>query len=205
MIPIFSRNQDFDKTAFLNWRFDSDNDMVHLLNLAEGYIDAAILLVNCSLADNRDKKADILIFPILMNANHGIELYLKALIWLLNRLLGNESKIEGKHNIKQIYQTVQGKIKQYGKPSLKDFNAATKGLKLYLNELYEKVNAVSKDDKMDFSRYPLSNNYSEHFYVRTYGNIEIDLENLISRLTDIKTSLETFTDYLYYQELNQDW
>lgn len=205
MTPIFSPNPDFNKSAFMNWHFDSSSDILHLLNLGEGYMDAAIALANYSLIDNQDKKADILIFPILMNVNHGIELYLKGLIWILNKLLDTEGRFEGKHNIKQIYDTARGKIKQYGKPSIKTFNSSTKGLKLYLDELYQKANAGSKNDKMDFSRYPVSNNYDDHFYVRTYANIEIDLENFVSRFTEIKTSLEAVTDYLYYQELNQEW
>lgn len=206
MQPIFSRNIDFNKIAFLNWRIESGEDIRNMLNLAEGYLDSSIALAKHCLDDNEDKKADILIFPILTNANHGIELYLKAMTWTLNKLLNIEKKIEGGHNIKQIFQTVRSKIKLYkGNLSLKEFNASTKELENYINELFDKVEATPKDDKMDFSRYPISNDYDNHFYVDVIGNVEIDLENFVSRFEIIKEKLETMTDFLYYQELNHDW
>lgn len=206
MQPIFSRNIDFNKIAFLNWRIESGEDIRNMLNLAEGYLDSSIALAKHCLDDNEDKKADILIFPILTNANHGIELYLKAMTWTLNKLLNIEKKIEGGHNIKQIFQTVRSKIKLYkGNLSLKEFNASTKELENYINELFDKVEATPKDDKMDFSRYPMSNDYDNHFYVDVIGNVEIDLENFVSRFEIIKEKLETMTDFLYYQELNHDW
>src|SRR5690625_6409664 len=41
-------------------------------------ISPAITMSKKCLSGNEDKKADVLIFPILNNANHGIELYLKS-------------------------------------------------------------------------------------------------------------------------------
>ncbi|MGE6355320.1 hypothetical protein ACQKCJ_15740 [Flavobacterium sp. NPDC079362] len=110
MKEIFTRNDDYDKTAFLNWRTSKQQDVENLIVLAEGYLLSAIQLTKCCLVDNSDKKADILIFPILNNANHGIELYLKALIWTLNKLQKSIKKIEGSHNIKQMLDLVKGKF-----------------------------------------------------------------------------------------------
>ena len=84
MKPIFSRNIDFTKIAFLNWRIDDGDDIRNMLNLAEGYLDSSLELAKVCLNDNEDKKADILIFPILSNANHGIELFLKSINWIYN-------------------------------------------------------------------------------------------------------------------------
>jgi hypothetical protein len=206
MQPIFSRNADYTKIAFLNWRIEDGDDIRNMLNIAEGYLEAAVELAKVCLYDNDDKKADILIFPILTNANHGIELYLKAITWILNLLLETDRKIEGKHNIKQIFQTVRSKIKLYnGNLSLDHFNEATKELESYINELFEKVEATEKDDKMDFSRYPMSNNYDNHFYVDTIGTVEIDLENFANRFEVIKDKLKSISDFLIYQELHHDW
>ena len=106
-----------------------------MLNLAEGYLDASILLAKQCLAYNDDKKEDILIFPILTNANHGIELYLKAINWILNKLKESDKKIEGSHNIKQIFQLVKSKISSYGgQLSLKEFNSSMSDF-LYYQEL----------------------------------------------------------------------
>jgi hypothetical protein len=103
--PIFSRNVDIDKIAFLSWRFD-EGDIRSVLNLAEGFMMSGIELAEYCLVDNAHKKADILIFPILNNTNHSIELYLKGLIWIFNTILDNNLKIEKGHNIKQLYEAV---------------------------------------------------------------------------------------------------
>ncbi|HET6245386.1 MAG: hypothetical protein H0V01_13895 [Bacteroidetes bacterium] len=205
MKPIFSRNEDIDKIAFLNWRISPHSEILNILNLADGFLLAAIELATQCLENNEGKRADIIIFPILTNANHGIELYLKALTWMLNKLLNTEYKIEGSHNIKQIYQTVKCKIKAYnGQLTLKDFEEETKSLSEYITELTEKIKSTEKKDRMDFSRYPFSNKYENHFYVDEIGNVEIDLENFILRFNIIREKLEYITEHFYYDELNQE-
>jgi hypothetical protein len=112
----------------------------------------------------------------------------------------SDQKIEGKHNIKQIYETLRSKIKTCGTYiSLKDFNKATKNLWNYIQELFEKLEASTENDKMDFSRYPFSVNYENHFYVLRYGTVEIDLENLVDRFQEIKLNLKNLSDFLAYQ------
>jgi hypothetical protein len=96
MQPIFSRNEDYTKIAFLNWRIDKWSDILNMLNIADGFMRSAIELSKFALNNNEDKAADILIFPILNNANHGIELYLKSLTWMLNRKLGEEKSDRGR-------------------------------------------------------------------------------------------------------------
>lgn len=67
--PIFSRNDDIDKMAFLNWRMES-GEIINLFNLAEGYFQSALILTEECLKENRDKKADIVIFPFRIKHNH---------------------------------------------------------------------------------------------------------------------------------------
>src|SRR5690554_3880476 len=110
MKKIFEGNNDYIKSAFLNWRTSNREDIGNFLVLADGFLYSSIQLCQICLVDNKDKKADILIFPILHNANHGIELYLKAMIWTLKKLIDGESKIEGNHNIQQMFSTVRSKI-----------------------------------------------------------------------------------------------
>ena len=102
MKAIFSYNIDTNKNAYLNWRTDKHSHINNMITVAKGYMKSSILLTEQILADNWSKKADIIIFPILFNANHAIELYLKAITWTLNILLDKPMKIEGQHNIKQI-------------------------------------------------------------------------------------------------------
>ncbi len=204
MQDIFSRNIDIDKIAFLNWRISKDDEINNLINLADGFMLSSIEIAKLCLKDNDDKKADILIFPILANANHGIELYLKGIIWLINAILKDSAKTEGKHNIKQLYETVRAKIKLYkGLISVKSFNKETLELNRYINELYAKIKATPGNDKMDFSRYPFSSKYEAHFYVDEIGNVEIDLENFVVRFMDIKQSLEQIAEVLYFIELTE--
>lgn len=206
MKPIFSRNTDIDKIAFLNWRISKYSDIQNIFNLAEGYMIASIRMAKRCLKNNDDKSADILIFPILANVNHGIELYLKGILWTLNKILKIDAKIEGNHNIKQLYETVRSKIKAYGgQIRLKDFNDRTAQLRKYIKELFEAIRATPKNDKMDFSRYPFSKDYENHFYVDCIGNVEIDLENFIVQFKLIKNQLEEISDFLYFQELNNEW
>ena len=206
MKPIFSGNSDFEKSAFVNWRTSKHEDIQNMLVLAEGFLSSAIELAKVSLTDNSDKKADMLIFPILTNANHGIELYLKSLVWTLNKLLNSQYKIEGKHNIKQILETAKAKIKEYkGQETLDYFNLQTEDLQNYISELFAKIQATPQKDKMDFSRYPFDEKYSNHFYVDEIGNIEVDLENFVLRFEKILETLDERVSYFFYQELNQEW
>lgn len=206
MNPIFSPNRDIEKTAILNWRMASKEDIRNLLELTEGFLASAIEIAKSCLQDNTHKKADILIFPMLANANHGLELYGKALIWTLNKLSGSDNKIEGKHNIDQIFQTVKAKIKSYsGRLTINAFNTDTLNLYEHIKELFAKIGATPAKHKMDFSRYPFSDKYEDHFYIGQVGNIEIDLENFVTRFEDIRLTLDNISSFLYYQELNQGW
>jgi hypothetical protein len=206
MKKIFKGNDDCCKSAFLNWRTSSRKDIGNLLVLAEGFLDSAIQLTKDCLEDNDDKKADALIFPILHNANHGIELYLKSMIWTLNRLIGTDLKIEGKHNIQQMFSTVRAKIKTHkDKNWLKHFDEQNNTLKKYIDELFNLISGYGEGDNMDFARYPITDKYENHFYIDQLDNIEIDLENLKEVLTEMKNALDERASYFFYQELNGEW
>lgn len=198
MQPIFSRNGNINKMAFMNWRMSQDSTIRYLMTLADGYLSSAIVLAKQCLINNRNKQADILIFPILANANHGIELYLKAITWTLNQMLGSHLKIEGQHNIDQMYRMVKSKIKKLGGPKeLKAFEEGMIELESYLKELVVKIKATSKKDKMDFSRYPINNSYENHFYVDGMDNVEVDLENFVKRFEEISDKLGSVAEQLY--------
>lgn len=185
----------------MNWRIDKDSDIINMWNIANGFMLASIELATQCLIDNSSKRADILIFPILNNANHSIELYLKGILWTLNKIMNNNLKLEGGHNIRQIFLTVRSRIKNYkGQLSLKSFDSSMENLNLYLEELFSKINSNPKDDKMDFSRYPFNKSYTDHFYI-TRENVEVDLENFILRFKLIHEKLEEVATFLYDHEL----
>lgn len=206
MKSIFTGNIDWNKTAFVNWRMNKHDGIQNMMAMAEGFLSASIELAESSLENNTDKKADMLVFPMLTNANHGIELYLKSLVWILNILLKTEYKIEGKHNIRQILITAKAKIKKYkGTEFLSDFNERTADLQNYIEELTSKIQSTPQQDKMDFSRYPFDQKYENHFYIDDVGNVKIDLENFANRFKNILGSLDDMVSYFYYQELKQEW
>lgn len=206
MKKIFTYNKDIAKTAYVNWRTDQNDHIWNMIAMADGFLSSAIELSKVCLENNHDKKADMLIFPILTNANHGIELYLKSMIWTLNTLLNADQKIEGKHNIQQIFQTLQAKLKTYkGQRFLNDFNDQNKDLGDYIDELFTLLDASRGKDNMDFSRYPINKDYESHFYVEMNDNVVVDLENFVERFQKIKDGLEAASSYLFHIELRQEY
>lgn len=200
MKPIFSRNEYIDRMAFLNWRmsFGKENN---LNELAEGYLVSSLYLIDQCLLDNEDKKADIVIFPILTCINHGIELYLKSLILILNSKLNNGYKLDGTHNLKQLINTLRARIKDnFGQKEMNDFDQKFIQLTSYIDELIGRIGYTEKDDKMDFSRYPFSKKFEDHFYVDVSKNCEVDLVNLGERVEIILELFDQYSNFIIYNE-----
>lgn len=209
MKEIFSYNIDIDKNAYLNWRTDKHSHINNMITIAKGYMKSSIFLAEQILADNWDKKADVIIFPILFNANHAIELYLKAITWTLNILLDKPMKIEGQHNIKQIFNVVRSRVNEFEKDRERkeQFKKLTINLREYLEELSQKTRSElhgKNDDNMDFSRYPFSQKYINHFYIEEYKNVVVDLENFLERITEIGRNLENISTHYLYDFLEAD-
>lgn len=179
---IFQGNPDINKTAYMNWRTDKHDQVANFITLADGYAEGSLLLIGECLEDNTDKKADSVIFPILFSVNQAIELYLKAIEWSLNILGGRDAKFTGGHDIRQIWQTVKGKVNGYEKNERRDqFKALTDKLDDYINELYSKIDPAGKAKgikNMDFSRYPLNSDKQPHFYILMADNCMVDLKEL---------------------------
>lgn len=201
---IFSRNDDINKIAFLNWRMDS-GEIINLFNLGDAYFDSALILIDTCLADNKDKKADIIIFPIFTCVNHGIEVHIKGLTILLNKIIQNELTIDGTHYLNQLFDTLKARIKDLdGQKALNEFEKDFVELSEYIEELGDKLEASQKNDKMDFSRYPFSKKKENHFYVDNFTNVEVDLENLKERILIIKKKIENISDFYYYTRFEKE-
>jgi hypothetical protein len=70
----FEFTGDVQKTAYLNWRFDFNRDLENqFYDMAKGYFETSLALIDNCLSDNSMHKADIWIFPIMFNVVHGIE------------------------------------------------------------------------------------------------------------------------------------
>jgi len=206
MKDVFSYNIDINKNAYLNWRTNKHSHISNMITIARGFMRSSILLGEQVLADNWDKKADIVIFPILFNANHAIELYLKAITWTLNILLEKDMKIEGEHNIKQIFHVVCSRVNEFEeeRERREQFKKLTLNLRKYIEELFAKIGDNSSGkfkDNMDFARYPFSQKHINHFYIDEFDNVVIDLENIIERFREIGDNLYNISTHYLYDRL----
>lgn len=209
MKDIFSCNTDINKTAYMNWRTDKHDYIKNIITVADGFMESSLISAKEVVNNNYGKRADVVIFPILFNANHAIELYLKAIMWTLNVLLKKDKKIEGKHNINQMFNTVKSRVIEFetDKERIAQFKKLTQNLSCYLDELNITINdkeSKNGQDNMDFARYPFDNKYINHFYVDTYDNVTVDLENFINRFTEIGDNLSSIAQHYLYDFLEAE-
>lgn len=199
----FSRN--IETTAYLNWRFDLNRDLEKkFFDMAKGYFETSIALIEQCLADNRDKKADIWIFPILFNVVHGIEVYLKGFnsLYRIHMDLQNyddprNSKIEGKHDIRQLCQIAVKLLCDTKNEELLDEMLF---VQRFIDILYQNT------EDMSFARYPITAKKENQFYIEAEGNVTIDLNVLRQWVLRIANILDNVTSYIDYQvDQMQEW
>lgn len=205
MKEIFSQGV-VEKTAYLNWRTDRHDHIQNMLVIADGFRDSALLLVKELLNDNRFNRADNIIFPVLFNANHSIEVYLKAICWTQNLLLGNDDTFPKDHNLKGLFNKVVELENKFGHPSDKTrFMDMLSKLESYIDELYGNIERTVKgkngNDRIihdiTFCRYALSNDLEPQFYINTFDNVMVDLENFLNVFKEIFDNLSSLA--MHYQ------
>lgn len=200
---IFSYNDDIRKIAYMNWRTDKDSTDTNFGVIAEGYFIAAQVLTEKYIEDNISRDADIVIYPILFNTIHGIELYLKATYIRLAYLLSKEQKFAGGHNIKSLYNMVSSLVKEIknNNEQFNEYKEIMKPLEKFINEIY------SKTDKMDFTRYSIDNKKREnYFYIDNIENEVIDLPVLLEYIKKLGEILQQiFHHFLYDYEKECYW
>lgn len=214
MKEIFSYNGDIEKNAYMNWRTQRYDHIHNMIVVAQGFSDSALLLVNTILKDNSDKKADNLIFPILFNANHSIEVYLKAICWTQNQLLDKNDTFDGNHNLEGLLKKVVDLENELNSSNdITVFYEMLSKLKAYIYELYGKIERTVQDKKgnnkiihdITFCRYSLNNDLEPQFYINTFENVVVDLENFLTVFKGIFDNLSSLsTHYLYLLECKQE-
>lgn len=198
MKDIFSYNADINKNAYMNWRTNRFDHIHNMHVIAEGFMNSAISLAETCLKDNHSKKADMLIFPILFNLNHGIEVYLKAMCWNLNQLLNKTGTFESSHNLKNL-------IAQTKKLTV-EFDSRTEALQWsfqlekYIDELYTKIETVKDNGKkvydITFARYSLTRDLEPQFYITEFNNVVIDLDNFVQFFYNVYKDIDNISSYL---------
>ncbi|MBG9823754.1 hypothetical protein ABE33_14830 [Bacillus safensis] len=198
MKNIFSNNSDINKNAYMNWRTNRFDHIHNMHVIAEGFMNSAITLAQTSLKDNHDKKADMLIFPILFNLNHGIEVYLKAMCWSLNQLLNKKETFESSHNLNNLIKETKKLTSAFDNRT----EALQWSLQLekYIDELYSKIETVKDNGKkvydITFARYSLTRDLEPQFYITEFDNVVIDLENFVQFFNDVYRGLDNMSSYL---------
>lgn len=170
----FEFTGDMQRTAYLNWRFEFNRDLENqFYDMAQGYFETSLSLIENCLSNNSGHKADIWIFPIMFNVVHGIEVYLKGFnsqYRILAKLQRDEyqaTKIEGKHDIRQLCQVAISLVKDNNN---KDLLVELTFIKRFIDILY------TNTDDMTFARYPVTSKGEQHFYVKEKNNVTIDLD-----------------------------
>lgn len=182
----------------MNWRTNRFDHIHNMHVIAEGFMNSAITLAQTSLKDNHDKKADMLIFPILFNLNHGIEVYLKAMCWSLNQLLNKKETFESSHNLNNLIKETKKLTSAFDNRT----EALQWSLQLekYIDELYSKIETVKDNGKkvydITFARYSLTRDLEPQFYITEFDNVVIDLENFVQFFNDVYRGLDNMSSYL---------
>jgi len=161
-------------------------------NYVDGFTDAALLLAETLIKERKFESRDTIVFPILYNARHGIELTLKYLI----KRLGKAGVVRGApkvdHNILAHWQFLTGQ--PLGDETLRQLLAALKPFVLSLSNI--------DDDGQSF-RYPETLDGQMSLGQHSLASIEVIrdslkelralLEKLKYRLWDIEDERRTGT------------
>lgn len=205
-----------DQYAYLNWRFDSHSTEVGQrifgnYEMGQAHLSNAVLsLFSIIRTNNTGSIADALIFPILFNVWHGIELLLKSGITAVDVLKPRDinpiTKCKG-HDIIKLTTMFKSQLERLG------LEETSKSYLIPLNDLilgFQKVNA-----HFDFARYPTDTRGNMQFYNAPYGNDKqwqsknrkpstdenatpntcVRIFSLFQLLCDV---LLTFSDVVYY-------
>lgn len=158
-----------NKYAFLNWRFDASNTIgQHIFGnfeMGKAYLSNAILtLYSIICSNNKSSVAASLIFPVLFNVWHGIELLLKSGITSISVLSDTPKTTKQTHQIASLADEFEAALKNIG--MTKVANDSLSDLRGLINE-FQKVNA-----NFDFARYSSDSKGEMQFYNATYNDIK---------------------------------
>jgi len=189
-MKLFIDYQNHNLTAMLNWRLDYYKDCKTMqiaydfLTFGKAYLANAIIsLDTLCKSENIYNQADVLIFPILFDVWHSLELLLKS-GKLLCKLI-NEPAKEHAHDSHHNIYTLFGEFKK---------EIATLGLKKSAKIYLKEVSALIKEfdtqkANFDFARYSIDKKTDSQFYNRSYKERGVDVKslNIDKRALDLST------------------
>lgn len=213
-------DRDFSNTqkyAYLNWWFDdgygknqcSYQHIFDNFNMGKAFIGNALLtLYNILELNNSMSVADKLIFPILFDLWHGLELWLKSSVSALELRNTGNSRFKRGHDISKLMGEMETLLKNndYGDNLLKSI--------VPVRNIIAEFKRVGAN--FDFARYSFRNNKDFQFYNAPYKsdkqwqsarddinqnivpNTCVDINNLFELLADIFQVFGCFVEYLTY-------
>lgn len=166
--PIYYENlHDQPNFAYLNWLVGHEKKALNFKQFGENYLVGCLSMLDVVLKDNSHRLGDRVIYPIIFDAIHGIELYLKA--FLFEMKYDDEAKIWG-HSVKRLLSLVQETSNNEKYFSL--VNPDMRYVELFLDEIFK------YSDDTTFARYPNDRSGYEQFFVNSKNNIIIDMKIL---------------------------
>lgn len=167
---IFFGNKDIDYSqpdnyAFLNWRFDNSmggkyspaQSVQDNFVMGNAYMANAVLgLYSIIYNGNCCSTADTLIFPIMFDIWHGLELWLKSSINAIDYLTDSDKEKKKDHNIYDYLNTLKSELKRLSMNQTIDI--ALSEVTVLTGEL-QRVNA-----NFDFARYSFDRRGDYQFY-----------------------------------------
>lgn len=206
-----------DKYAFLNWRFDDsmgtnnkDNPFQSVndnFEMGKAYMANAVLSVYSIVkTQNYCNVADQLIFPIMFDIWHGVELWLKSSITAIHLFSSKNKKLKYNHDIYNYMDTLKNELYNL------DMNKTIKIALTEVNTMVEEFKRVNA--RFDFARYSFDNRNQYQFYNAPYGDKEqwqnnqqiedksivpntcVDLEALYKLTVGIATNFRNFVEFL---------
>lgn len=177
-MKIFYGEKDIDydnskEYAFLNWRFDDSMGTNNKENpsqkisdnfeMGKAYISNAIIaLFSIVYNKNSSGVADTLVFPILFNTWHGIELWLKSSIHAIRLITNAEGELKSNHDIYRYMDIL--KIELHNLNMKRTEEIALVEVELMVNE-FKRVNA-----HFDCARYSFDSCGNYQFYNAPAGD-----------------------------------
>lgn len=208
-----------------NWDFDNSlggkNNVPQFIQdnfvMGNAYIGNAVLsLYSILYSGNYCSTADVLIFPIMFELWHGVELWLKSSVDAIYYFLGINNKIKKSHKIYEYLEVLEEELKKIGMEHTIDI-ALPELIKLIKE--FQRVNA-----NFDFARYSFNGKRTYQFYNAPLGEDEqwqkkeksedermhvdwisempivpntcVDLQELFVIILDLVDNFRTFVKYL---------
>lgn len=181
--PLFSGDINFMMNACIG----TNGGPYDFSSFGEGFFESAFITTEA--ARNGAWTVDILVYPIAFNFRHGIELYIKHFIVLLDRILGTGNAYKPNHNLLENWQHASLLFRQLQNPFFKEID---------LKSAENLIEAVANyDPNNTVFRYPEDKNKKP--YLTDFDHINLDkletgMKELFNYFEDWASGLTTLCE-----------